>query len=194
MGLSPNISISSDSAVARARRGLYSRCVREVTKDHRAAERGASAAAPAAVVACTDGQGEERETEWRRRIGRRSRGDGGGLGGAPEVCAVLSVTWASTWAPSPSAAQTPSIWIRCFRMTERLSTIVSVLSSFIPVKIVVRKNNVNVKDGWDTFMFKQSHNWDVLSLPEEVKKKLSTKTGTSGSGMAWVSLDLGKEN
>jgi len=34
----------------------------EVTKDHRAAERGASAAAPAAVVACTDGQGEERET------------------------------------------------------------------------------------------------------------------------------------
>jgi len=80
-------------------------------------------------------------------------------------------------------------------MTERLSTIVSVLSSFIPVKIVVRKNNVNVKDGWDTFMFKQSHNWDVLSLLEEVKKKkLSTKTGTSGSGMAWVSLDLGKEN
>jgi hypothetical protein len=34
----------------------------EVTNDHCAVRRGASVAAPATVVACADGQGEERET------------------------------------------------------------------------------------------------------------------------------------
>lgn len=51
-----------------------------------------------------------------------------------------------------------------------------------------------VKDGWDSFMFQQAHNWDDFPLPEEVKKKLSTKAETAGSGRAWVSLDLGNEN
>ena len=53
-----------------------------------------------------------------------------------------------------------------------------------------------VKDGWDTFMFKKAHNWDDCPLPEEVKKKLSggAKADTAGSGMTWVSLDLGEES
>ena len=53
-----------------------------------------------------------------------------------------------------------------------------------------------VKDGWDTFMFKQAHNWGDCPLPEEVKKKLygGAKDGFAGSGMTWVNLDLGEES
>ena len=66
--------------------------------------------------------------------------------------------------------------------------------ALLPLLLHVVIKEREVTNGWDSFMFQQAHNWDDLPLPEEVKKKLSTKAETAGSGRAWVSLDLGKEN
>jgi hypothetical protein len=47
-----------------------------------------------------------------------------------------------------------------------------------------------VNDKWDYFMFKQAHNWEDLTIPEEVKMKLAGnhKTEDEAGGRSWVSL------
>jgi hypothetical protein len=99
---------ASDSAVDRARRGLYPRCPR---RSRTTTARLGEARLLWRLQQWSPAQtGRERRgrREWRQWIGRSSRGGGGVLGGAPEVCAVISVTGASAWAPSPSAATDPT--------------------------------------------------------------------------------------